>query len=195
MILNGTPRSGKTSVAHALQARRPELWVNLGVDASQRTLPERAQPGIGLRPGGARPDLEPLVATLYAALFDAVAAHARAGLHVVVDVGLHDDYAEALHVVPDAARRLHGLSVLLVGVRCPVEVIWERRRVTWGQAVESADDELLAAVERWERAVHGGVPYDLEVDTSSASPEECADAIADRLGRSPGTALWAWAGG
>jgi chloramphenicol 3-O phosphotransferase len=130
----------------------------------------------------------------YAALFDSVAAHARAGLHVVLDVGLHDDYAEPLHLASDAARRLDGLSVLLVGVRCPVEVIWQRRRATWGQAVESADDELIAAVERWQRAVHAGVTYDLEVDTSTSSPEQCAESVAGRLGGPPGTALWAWAG-
>jgi chloramphenicol 3-O phosphotransferase len=194
VILNGAPRSGKTSVARALQAREPGVWVNLGVDASQRILPERYQPGIGLRPGGERPDLEPLVASLYAALFDSVAAHARMGLHVVLDVGLHDEYAEPLGAVPGAARRLRGLPVLLVGVHCPVEVIWERRRATWGQPVESADDVLIAAVERWQRAVHVGATYDLEVDTSRLTPEQCAESIADRLVGPPGTALWAWAG-
>ncbi len=182
-------------MVQALQAREPDVWVNLGVDASRRALPGHAQPGIGLRPGGERPDLEPLVAALYAALFDSVAAHARAGVDVVVDVGLHEDYARPLNVVAGAARRLHGLPVLLVGVRCSLEVIWERRRATWGQAVESADGELIAAVERWERAVHGGMAYDLEVDTSRSSPELCAQSIADQLGGPPGTALWAWAEG
>jgi chloramphenicol 3-O phosphotransferase len=194
VILNGAPRSGKTSVARALQERGTGVWVNLGVDSSQRALPERYQPGIGLRPGGERPDLEPLVATLYAALFDSVAAHARAGVHVVLDAGLHDEYAEPLDIVPDAARRLRGLPVLLVGVRCPIEVIWDRRRATWGQAVEAADDELILAVERWQRAVHAGVTYDLEVDTSRSSPEHCAESITRRLSGPPGTALWASAG-
>lgn len=194
VILNGVPRSGKTSVARALQLHAPGVWVNLGVDASRRTLPERFQPGIGLRPGGERPDLEPLVASLYAALFDAAAAHSRAGLHVVLDVGIHDDYHEPLRVVHRAAQRLEGLRVLVVGVRCPLEVIWMRRRATWGQDVESADEELIAAVERWQHAVHAGAVYDLEVDTSQSSPEQCAEAITVRLDGPPGAALWAWAG-
>ena len=39
--------------------------------------PERFQPGIGLRPGAERPDLEPLVLTFYRAMYDAIAAHSR----------------------------------------------------------------------------------------------------------------------
>ncbi len=110
----------------------------------------------------------------------------------MVDVGC-DDYG------PAPARRVrrgttaHGLPVLLVGVRCSLEVIWERRRATRGQAVRSADGELIA-VERWQRTFMG-VAYDLEVDTSRSSPELCAQSIADQLGGPPGTALWAWAEG
>ena len=193
VILNGVPRSGKTSVAQALQVRGPGVWVNLGVDASQRALPDRFQPGIGLRPGGERPDLEPLVAALYTALFDSAAVHSRAGLHVVLDVGIHDGYCEPLHVARAAAQRLVGLPVLLVGVRCPLEVIWARRGATWGQDVESADEDLIAAVERWQHDVHADVVYDLEVDTSQSSPEQCAESIASRLDGPLGAALWAWA--
>ena len=190
VILNGVPRSGKTSIAHALQERGPGVWVNLGVDASNNALPERFRPGIGLRPGGERPDLEDLVVALYTALWDSVAAHARRGLNVVVDVGIHDAYSVPRHIVPDAARRLEGTSVLVVGVRCPIEVIWERRRETWGQELEDADDQTVAAVERWQSAVHDSFDhYDLEVDTASLSPVQCADAIVARLDGPPGTGL------
>ena len=71
------------------------MWVNLGVDASMCATPPRFRPGIGLRPGGERPDLEDIVVLLYAALYDSVAAHARLGVDVVVDVGQHDRYSEA----------------------------------------------------------------------------------------------------
>jgi chloramphenicol 3-O phosphotransferase len=189
VILNGVPRSGKTSIAHALQERGPGVWVNFGVDASTSVLPERFRPGIGLRPGGERPDLEDLVVTLYAALWESVAAHARPGLNVVVDVGIHDAYAAPRRIAREAARRLEGLSVLVVGVRCPVEVIWERRRASWGQDRREADDPAVAAVERWQSAVHDPMDYDLELDTSSLSPAQCADAIVARLSGPPGTCL------
>jgi chloramphenicol 3-O phosphotransferase len=145
--------------------------------------------GIGLRPDGERPDLEDLVVTLYAALWDSVAAHARLGLNVVVDVGMHDSYSVPRRVARGAAWRLGGFPVLVVGVRCPVDVIWRRRRESWGQMPEDTDDRTVAAVERWQSAVHDGLVYDLHVDTSSLSPAQCADAIVSRLAGPSGTCL------
>src|SRR5450755_2019089 len=68
IILNGTPRSGKSSIALAIQETFEGVWMNLGVDRFKPMTPERYQPGIGLRPGGERPDLEPLVVVLYRAM-------------------------------------------------------------------------------------------------------------------------------
>jgi chloramphenicol 3-O phosphotransferase len=68
VILNGTPRSGKSSIAAAIQETFHGVWMNLGVDGFMRMTPARFMPGMGLRPGGERPDLEPLVATLYGAV-------------------------------------------------------------------------------------------------------------------------------
>ncbi len=190
VILNGAPRSGKTSIARALQDASPGLWVNLGVDASVCATPPRFRPGIGLRPGGERPDLEDIVVLLYAALYDSVAAHARLGVDVVVDVGQHDRYSRPRHLWGDAAQRLSGLPVLLVGVRCPIEEIWHRRAESWGQARETAGSEVADAVARWQDAVHAGMAYDLEVDTSRRSAADCARVIARRLAQGPaGTAL------
>jgi chloramphenicol 3-O phosphotransferase len=142
------------------------------------TTPPRAQPGIGLRPGELAHPAAPFVPVLYAAHYDAVAAHSKLGLNVVVDVGHHD--AETL---ADAARRLEGLPVLFVGVRCPLDVIMERRRNSepGTYATAAVDEPVPPPVLRWQTEVHGDWPYDLEVDTSVQSPEECAAAIARRL--------------
>ena len=51
----------------------------LGVDRFMRMTPARYLPGMGLRPGGERQDLEPLVLTLYRALYESIAAHSREG--------------------------------------------------------------------------------------------------------------------
>ncbi|SEK66607.1 Chloramphenicol phosphotransferase-like protein [Xaviernesmea oryzae] len=77
VILNAAPRSGKSSIARALQAQTSDVWINLGVDCSMRAMPEHLLPGIGLRPGGERPDLEDVLSRLYRALWDSIAAHAR----------------------------------------------------------------------------------------------------------------------
>jgi chloramphenicol 3-O phosphotransferase len=167
--------------------------MNLGVDVFCRAVtPPRCQPGIGLRPGGERPDLEAFVQLSYAALYDSVAAHSRHGLNVVVDVGHHDDYSQPLHVLRDAARRLGGLPVLFVGVRCPVEVVMERRGDTVDRFSddEFTDGAIPPPVLRWQREVHRPGVYDLEVDTSVATPEQCAELIRQRLGGPPPTAFW-----
>jgi chloramphenicol 3-O phosphotransferase len=189
VILNGVPRSGKTASAKAIQSGLPETWVNLGVDASMRSTPEQLQPGIGLRPGGERPDLEEVVVVLYAALYESIAAHARVGVNVVVDVGHHESYSTPRHILRDCARRLTGLPVLFVGVRCPIDVIWQRREESWGQKRETADEDLSAAVDRWQDHVHAHGAYDLDVETSLLTPSECARIVAARLIEGPGIAF------
>ena len=184
VILNGTPRSGKSSIAAAIQDTFAGVWMNLGVDRFMQMTPARYQPGIGLRPGGERPDLEPLVATLYRAMYQSIAAHSRLGLNVVVDVGHHDAYAAPRGILPDCARQLRGLPVLFVGVRCPSAVFEARLRATW--YVDYADDRSLPEpVHRWQQAVHMPGIYDLEIDTSALNPEECAGVIGRRLANGP----------
>ncbi|HYX86546.1 MAG TPA: hypothetical protein VE777_16355 [Gaiellales bacterium] len=178
VILNGAPRSGKSSIVAAIQETCDGVWINLGVDLARRMTPPRLQPGIGLRPGEDDHHAAPYVPRLYAALYDSVAAHSRLGLNVAVDVG-HYDAA----ILADAARRLDGLPVLFVGVRCPIDVIKERRRASEaGRSVTPAEDEPIpGAVLRWQDQVHGDWDYDLELDTSQLSPAECATAINARL--------------
>lgn len=191
VILNGTPRSGKSSIVAAIQASFPAPWLNLGVDVYVRQItPEQYRPGIGLRPGGERPDLEPFVVRCYAALYEAIAAHSRLGLNVVVDVGHHDAYSVPRDILADCARRLAGLPVLFVGVRCPIETIMARRNA--GQPgregsylTGTAEDPVPEPVRRWQHEVHRPGSYDLELDTSLLSPEECAARIRRRLEAGP----------
>ena len=189
VVLNGPPRSGKSSIAAVIQATFDGVWMNIGVDVHARHMtPQEYQPGIGLRPGGERPDLEVLLPALYRGLYDSVAAHSRQGLNVVVDVGHHNSYTAPLHLLRDAARRLAGLPALLVGVRCPVDVIMQRRDATgWKREPPyRPGTDVPEAVYRWDEEVHRPGVYDLEVDTSVLTASECADAIRRRLhGPSP----------
>jgi len=173
IVLNGTPRSGKSSIAKDIQATFDGIWINLGVDGSIASTPERYRPGIGLRPGGERPDLEPVVTALYRSLYGSVVAHVNEGVNVVVDVGHHQYYS-----LGEAARMLSGVTAWLVGVRCPVDIVMARRQETGMGAPQ-------AMVERWEREVHRPAVYDLEVDTSVLSPRECAEEIRRLLGSAP----------
>ena len=182
VILNGVPRSGKSSIVAALQQTGP--WINLGVDVYAKAMPSQLLPGIGLRPGGERPDLEPILPVLFAALYESIAAHARLGLDVVADFGHHDFYSTPLGMLPDCAQRLAGLAVLFVGIRCPIEVIMARRNADpQGIYASSSDGTVPEPVQRWQAAVHLPGIYDLELDTAQLAPAASAAAILAALDR------------
>ncbi|MFC9692207.1 chloramphenicol phosphotransferase CPT family protein [Kribbella sp. NPDC056951] len=181
VILNGPPRAGKSSIATVIQNTFDGVWMNLGVDHFQAMTPASFRPGVGLRPGGERPDLEALVVTLYAAMYDSIAAHSRLGLNVVVDAVHHDFYSRPLGILADCARRLEGLPVLMVGVHCPVDVVLERRRATWGGVGYNQGGSVADPVGLWHEAVHTPGLYDVEVDTSVLRADECAEVIRRRL--------------
>ncbi len=204
VVLNGAPRSGKSTIATAMQASLPGTWMNLGVDAfSEHIIPARLRPGIGLRPGGERPDLEAHVPLLFEGLYAAVVALSRTGLDVVVDVGHHDDYSHPLGILERVAVQMAQLPAYFVGVRCPLEVIMDRRVLRSGAGGADRPGRYLTrgpggavpdAVVRWERAVHDPGVYDLEVDTSVQTPSECAAAIGARIAEGPPAAFRELAG-
>jgi chloramphenicol 3-O phosphotransferase len=155
VVLNGAPRSGKSSIARVMQKTFDGIWMNIGVDIARAMTPPAVQPGIGLRPGEPDHPATRDVPRLYAALWESVAAHERLGLNVVVDCGIYEPATAA-----DAKRRLAGLPVTWVGVRCPLDVL-----------------EARGGRQRWHDAVHTQLRYDLEVDTAVLSPDECAAKI------------------
>lgn len=180
-ILNGAPRSGKSSIARAMQETLPGRWINLGVDAQNRSLPAALLPGIGLRPGGERPELEPDVIRLYRALYQSIAAHAREGFEVVADLGHHDVYSQPLGILPVCARILADFDVLFVGVHCPIESIMARRNADPQDGFYAAGPGIPAPVQRWQDAVHAHADYDIMVDTGTSSPQECCGPIGAAL--------------
>ena len=180
VILNGAPRAGKSTIAHAVQQSSAELWLNLGLELFKAATPTRYQPGIGLRPGGERPELEPYVERLYLAMYESIAAHSRRGVNVVVDATHHDSYSRPLSLLPKCARLLAALPVLVVGVRCPLEVVMDRRQRTWGWSYDD-NGSVPAAIVRWQSTVHMPGIYDLEIDTSQTTPENAASLIERRL--------------
>jgi chloramphenicol 3-O phosphotransferase len=186
VILNGAPRSGKSSIAVAIQETFPGVWVNIGVDVARAMTPPALQPGVGLRPGEPDHPAAAAVRALYAALWESVAAHARLGLNVVMDVGLYE-----VEIAADAARRLAELPVLFVGVRCDLETIMERRRAVGAKAyaVGKLGEPAPEAVLRWQNEVHAYWTYDIDLDTSTQTPEQCAVAIGRRLEERPAVAF------
>jgi chloramphenicol 3-O phosphotransferase len=143
-------------------------------------IPDRYQPGIGLRPGCERPDFEPVILNLYKAMYESIAAHSRLGINIVADVGHHDIYSKKLRILPQCAKMLAGYPVLVVGVRCPIEEIMRRRTET-SYLSYAEDGSIPAPIMLWQEAVHSPGIYDLEVDTTENTPCEIAVIIRENL--------------
>ncbi|UZN03785.1 chloramphenicol phosphotransferase CPT family protein [Cellulomonas sp. S1-8] len=173
VVLNGGSSSGTTTLARALQGMLDDAWLLLGVDDLVDALPQRG-PGatatIAFPPDGSVV-VGPTFMRVQEAWTAGLAAIARAGVGVLIDDVLLGGGASQERL----AAALDGLDVLWVGVRCDADVAAAREagrgdRVT-GMAVAQAD------------TVHRGVRYDVEVDTSRASPQDCARQILAVLAR------------
>ena len=179
IILNGTPRSGKSSIASVIQNNFEGVWMNIGVDRIMDMTPEKFQPSIGLRPGGERPDLEPLIQKLYLAMYK----FSLEGLNVVVDIGHHDGYS-VKRKFQQAAQILNGTPAWLIGVRCPIETVMKRRIESWKKGY-TPEGKVPTPVALWQQLVHEPGLYDLEVDTSLLTSEECATQVYERVYQGP----------
>jgi chloramphenicol 3-O phosphotransferase len=67
-----------------------------------------------------------------------------------------------------------GLDVIFVGVHCPLEELEKREQ-------ERGDRKQGMARLQFDQ-VHAQALYDIEVDTSKLSPQECATRIVDCMG-------------
>ena len=173
IVLNGGSSSGKSSIARRLQELLPEPWLHLGADTMVSALPPwllGGGEGIGgLDDGDGTVAVGPVFARLDAAWTLGVAAMARAGAPVVVDEVFLGGAASQQRW----REALEGLDVLWVGVRCDPAVAAAR---------EAARGDRVAGMAAAQASlVHEGVAYDLVVDTSRASADECAEAIRARV--------------
>lgn len=174
IALNGGSSSGKSSLARRPQELLDKPWVTLGVDdlldalAPSRVgdappLPRR-QPLLAYGSDGTV-HVDPAWRPVEAAWYAGVAAMARAGLGVILDEVLLEGGAGQRRV----AASLHGLSVLWVGVRRDPAVAAGRERRRRGRPAGMAAQQA--------NSVHDGVRYDVVVDTTSASADQCARAV------------------
>lgn len=171
VLLYGTSSSGKTTVSRAVQQLSDEPWVRLGIDAFWNAIDERwmehgprASEGFAWIEDATTIVPGPVGQRLAAGMRAAVAACAHADNDLVVD----DVFVDPAWL---AAWRnaLAGLEWLLVGVVAPLDVLEERERARGNRIAGEARSQF--------DVIHSGIEYDVTVNTSSQSPEECARAI------------------
>ncbi|WP_121751235.1 AAA family ATPase [Streptomyces sp. E2N166] len=156
IFLNGTSSSGKSSIARELlNVLDDGVFFHLSVDSFNAMRTKRA---IGPE------ELDAALRRTRMGFHRSIAAMADVGNDVIVD-----------HVLSEPWRLLDCLSVLcpedvlFVGVHCPLEELRLRER--------ARGDRPPGLAEHQYDLVHRHGDYDLECDTSTASPRECAERI------------------
>jgi chloramphenicol 3-O phosphotransferase len=175
IVLNGGSSAGKSSLAQYVQRELPGIWLVLGVDDLIRALsfgPDDDSAGGTLRfAGDGMITLSDNFRQAEAAWRHGMAAIARAGVGVILDEVLLDGRDSQARL----AESLEGLRVAWVSVRCDPEVA-EARELRRGDRVHGmALDQALR--------VHEGVRYDVVVDTTMRTPDDCAKDITTYITR------------
>lgn len=155
ILLNGTSSSGKTSIARAIQKIAPIPFLHASVDAFTDMFDWDV---IG---GELWEECDRAGVSIF---HRALPALLSSRFPVVIDHVLQE--AQWHQECRDALR---GHRVLSVGVHCPLEILRERERTRGDRGIGLAEYQ-------YPRVHHYG-PYDLELDTSRSSPEECARRI------------------
>jgi chloramphenicol 3-O phosphotransferase len=169
IILNGTSSSGKTSNVHALQNLLKEPYLEAGIDKFIYMLPDRylERPlwddvlGLAVQAGTEG-------RLLIAGMHRAIVTLSRAGNNVVADHVLVEP-----QWVQDCANLFSDLPAYLIGVHCPLDILEQRERARGSRTLGQARAQFAR--------VHAHCVYDLEVNTSTYTPEECARQIQSRV--------------
>ena len=182
IYLNGASSAGKSTIALELQRAVDEPHLLLGIDTFIRMLPARlfgtAEGWRFVDAGGGALRVERGVYAqrAFGAMYAAVAALSLCGNHIIFDDVMTSP--ELLLCLVEAWRER---DVLLVGVRCPVEVAEARELARGDRAIGLARGSSALA--------HEYLEYDIEVDSSALSATACADAIARFLETQPSSAF------
>jgi chloramphenicol 3-O phosphotransferase len=173
VVLNGVGSVGKSSAAKALQHVARDPFLHVSMDGFLEMLPPRmfghpdgyifetkyeaGKPIVVIHSGH-------VMAQLISGMRHAIKAMVEQGNNVVVD-----DVMMSRREADEYRRLLSPFDVRLVGLFAPLAVL-ERRE-------EERGDRVLGLA-RWQYdRVHRGVTYDLEIDTTAATPTEVAQAI------------------
>lgn len=182
ILLNGTSSSGKSTIAEALQAVMDEPYLHTGIDHYLARLPKNLIVySDGQTPSSAEGWLTvfkdrhlvdvilgPLGLRLIKGMYQAIAAFASAGNAVIVDDVIYDP-----RILSAAVNALRTIPVFFVGVQCPLDVAESRER--------ARGDRAPGGARTFYNAVHAHKVYDFEVDTSLATPMECAVQIKEAM--------------
>ncbi len=110
--------------------------------------------------------------SLFSGMHHAIAAAASRGNNILAD---HVFVEKAW--VDECAALFAEMNAYLIGLQCPLEVLEKREK--------DRKDRTLGQARLQYEVIHKYTQYDLELDTSKLTSEECAEQIIERLKNPP----------
>lgn len=173
IFINGTSSSGKTSLLKLLQKKLPEPYLDMGIDKFIWMLPSRYldRPlwddvlGKAVHSG-------PVGWSLFSGMHHAIAAAASRGNNILAD---HVFVEKAW--VDECAGLFAEMNAYLIGLTCSLEVLEQRER--------DRKDRTLGQAKMQYEIIHKYTQYDLELDTSKLTTDECAEQVIEQLKNPP----------
>lgn len=166
VLLNGVSSSGKSSLARRLLTDLDRPYFHMSVDMFGAMRSESRTHELDPRA------LAEALRRTRAGFHRAVAGMARAGNDIIMDHVLSEPWR-----LSDCLAVMTGIDVVFVGVHCPPAELRRRERRRPDRPPGTAARQLVS--------VHTHGIYDLEVDTGTASLEECSAEIKAFLDRPP----------
>ncbi len=173
IVLNGASSVGKSTLAVALQDLLPEPFLHVGVDTLLAAMPPSSA-GIAVADDGSvavAGDFRRLELAWYAGL----AAMASSGAGLIID----EVFLAGQTSQQRLASALGNVSTMWIGVHCRLDVALNREA--------NRPDRTAGMTASQASAVHRGVKYDLEIDTTDRTPSNCAQDILDNVASLTGT--------
>ena len=169
ILLNGVGSSGKSSIAKQFQKIAGKPFLHVQMDDFCAMLPEALQDN----PDGfafeeisekGKPlivvNTGPVGARAMRGMRHAITAMAHQGNNLIVDDVMLENEQEEYEAL------LAGIETFFVGVFAPLEVL---------EASERQRGDRMIGLARWQYdRVHRGKKYDLEIDSGSLDPLQCA---------------------
>ena len=190
ILLNGCSSSGKTTLAVKLQQLLQEPYQHMALDQFRDGMPSRVR---GLNspagdPGASGLNVVPAQQNgkwvtqiqfgdygekVLKAMRRSIAGFAEMGCNVIVD-----DLLFKREYLEDYMSVLNPEKTWFIGVKCSLDVVLAREALRPGRFPGTA-------VSHYEQVHEHGLGYDLEVDTSAATPRQVAQSIVDRITTPP----------
>jgi chloramphenicol 3-O-phosphotransferase len=203
VLITGTSGAGKTTTCSAFARRAEQPYLMFGMDLLVGTLFPAKYTMFGEKKAeGYTPTrYGPMCMQALEAMHAMIAAAARVGQNMVVD---HLTFLDP-PVLQDCIWRMADVPVLFVCLKPSRDVLEKRlleRQVdvvpapimeamagAGPEIMKAMGEELAAATPWFYEHAYANDRYDLELDSSSMSPDEVCERIEARLRQGPGTAF------